>query len=67
MRVVTDRDEVIELDEFVDSCNRGNLIDYDGWGYYSDGNLMTSIKVYPSDITNGFVKREWTHVVWFNK
>ncbi len=55
------------LEEFVDMCESGCFIDYDGFGYYSDGTTESDNKVYPSDIVGGEVDRDWTHVVWYNR
>ena len=59
--------DLIEIDEFVEMCNNGGFIDYDGHGYYSNGTEMSNIYVCPSDITSSGVVPGWTHVVWFNR
>lgn len=67
MTPIPDYGDVMFLDEFITDCIDGCLIDYDGFGHYSDGKLMSDIVVNPSDVDAGEIKKEWTHVVWFNR
>lgn len=55
------------LDEFVKNVECGLFIDYDGTGYYANADSMTRIPARPSEIREGRVRLEFTHVMWFNK
>jgi hypothetical protein len=65
--VETSIGDLFTLEEFIEMCENNNLIDYDGFGEYSDGKMITNIRVCPSDITDKNIKREWSHVCWYNK
>lgn len=57
-----------ELDKFIQLCNDGDFIDYDGWGYYSNSrDTHTKIVVYPSDIKAGKINRSYKYVHWYNR
>ena len=55
------------MEEFIEDCESGGFIDYDGYGNYATETQMSDKKVWPSDITSGEYDRSWTHVVWFNR
>lgn len=58
----------MEYSEFVDCCECGGFIDYDGYGYLACEEYMTDKVVYPSDVVSEeFCPGEYTHVVWFNR
>ena len=50
-------------------CKGGGFIDYDGFGVYADKEkkMKTNIKLYPSDITSGKYRKDFTHVIWYNR
>ncbi len=58
--------DVMTLKTFIDFVNENIFVDLDGYGYYSDGNKMTNLIVYPSDIKKSRTRNEFTHIVWFN-
>ncbi len=62
-------DDIYTLKQFVSMCKDGCFIDYDGFGVYADKEkkMKTNIKVYPSDITLGKYRKDFTHVVWYNR
>ncbi len=66
-RPIPDYGDLMTLDEFIENCEDGLFIDYDGFGHYATATEMSSIEVCPSDITTGDIRREWTHVCWFNR
>ncbi len=67
-RPISDYGDLMELDAFICDCLGGNFIDYDGYGYYSDGkNEWPSLIVKPSDIIAGRIDPRFTHVLWFNR
>jgi len=57
------------LQDFIDLCNSGAFIDYDGHGYYATKNKESKIIVKPSDIASGNItkNKKFTHVVWYNR
>lgn len=64
----------IPVQEWVDTCNSGGFIDYDGNGHFSMMRpdkiwINGKMTVYPSDITRlNLSPPTWaTHVIWFNK
>ena len=60
--------DLMLLDEFVESCKGGGLIDFDGSGKYAFKNEMSNVSVYPSNYyKHENIDRDYTHIVWFNK
>lgn len=55
------------MKEFISACKNNFFSDSDGSGYYATKDKMTDIHVYPSDITSGNYRKDFSHVVWFNK
>jgi hypothetical protein len=47
--------------------NYGGFIDYDGIGNYATNTQMSNIEIYPSDIKSGTYRKDFTHIVWFNR
>lgn len=62
---IPDYGDLMTLKDFVECVESGGFINYDGHGYYSDGQWMFE-KVIPSDI-KGKKPKNYSHVVWFNK
>jgi len=60
-------DDIYTLQEFIAICKDGGFIDYDGFGVYAFEDKKTDIEIYPSDIKNGNVRNDFTHVVWYNR
>jgi len=55
------------MEDFIDNCNCGGFIDYDGFGYYATENQQSNICIYPSDIKSGLYRKDFTHVKWYNR
>ena len=55
------------LEHFISCCECGGFIDSDGYGEYATKDQMTGIFINPSDITQNDYRKDFTHVVWFNK
>jgi hypothetical protein len=55
------------LEEFVECCESGGFIDYDGRGDYATETEISDVGVRPSQITSGKIDTRWTHVVWYNR
>lgn len=62
-------DDIYTLKQFIGICKGGGFIDYDGFGVYADKEkkMKTNIYVYPSDITSGKYRKDFPHVVWYNR
>lgn len=62
-------DDIYTLKQFVDMCKEGGFIDYGGFGVYADKEkkMKTNIEVYPSDVTSGKYRTDFTHIVWYNR
>lgn len=67
MSELPDYGDHILLVEFIDMCNDGMLIDYDGHGKYATLDQMSDKDVFPSDVTVGNIDYNFTHVMWFNR
>jgi len=55
------------LETFIANVNCGGFIDYDGIGNYATNTQMSNIEIYPSDIKSGTYRKDFTHIVWFNR
>lgn len=65
---IPDYGDHMTMEEFAKWCKTGPVFtDYDGFGYYATDKEESDIKVYPSDITSGNYRKDFTHVVWYNK
>lgn len=58
---------LLKINDWISDVKQGWLIDYDGFGRYSDGKEMSDIVVYPSDLKKKKIDKSWSHVVWFNR
>ena len=67
MLTSTNTGDLMTLDEFIGECKNGNLIDYDGFGYYSDGVKESKDPVYPSEVLTGEIQYKWAYVNWYNR
>jgi len=55
------------LEDFISMVEDGSLIDYDGSGVYSDGELKTQITIIPSWVKQRKHRTDFSHVLWFNR
>jgi hypothetical protein len=62
-----DYGDLMTLDEFIEHCNSGAFINYDGTGHYATKTKMSRLYATPSKIKAGNIDRSWTHVMWFNR
>lgn len=67
--VIPDFGDKMTLEDFIESCENGMFIDYDGSGYYATEDKMSNFPICPSDVIDDEVIEGYgfTHVVWFNK
>ena len=66
-RKIKSDDDVFSKAEFIELVKDGSFIDYDGHGYWSDGEELSEEVVKPSEVLEGKVPTNYTHVVWFNR
>lgn len=59
--------DMMFLETFVSYCKGGGFIDDDGFGNYSDGTHVYDVEIYPSDVTVGNYRKDFTHIIWYNK
>lgn len=64
---IPDYGDHMTLEEFVEACKTGAFINYDGFGNYATKDTCSDIQIYPSDITAGKYRSDFTHVIWFNR
>jgi len=58
---------LMTLEEFLEYVDSGGFIDYDGSGNYATIAKESDISIYPSDVDAGKVRKDFTHVVWYNR
>jgi hypothetical protein len=70
LRPIPPYGDLMTLAEFVEQ-SRGNLIDWDGSGYFATKDGVSDIPARPSEAQHWMPERlhygEFTHVMWFNK
>jgi hypothetical protein len=60
-------DDVYTTVEFLEHCNDGGFIDYDGFGYPVKDKLAdTSVFIKPSSAKDT-IPKDATHIVWYNR
>lgn len=67
MEELSDYGELYSFEIFKAFCKTGGFIDYDGYGKYSDGEKMSNISIFPSDIRHKHHRKDFSHVIWFNR
>ena len=69
MKPLNDLDKkcLMTIDVFEDCCKSKSIIDYDGFGYYATSTEVSDICANPSDFVKGIIRRDFTHVCWYNK
>jgi len=55
------------LKRFVQCCKNGLFTDYDGSGRYATDTEVSDITISPSDVTDDYYRKDFTHVCWYNK
>lgn len=61
--------DMIEIFDFIELCHKRMFIDYDGYGYVSNGKYKSRYQVRPSQITNNSITidNNVSHVLWYNR
>ena len=57
--------DLMNLQDWIECCEDGGFIDYDGFGCASNGTKMTDKHYYPSERNK--IPSGTTHIVWFNR
>lgn len=55
------------MEDFISHCECGGFIDYDGFGRYSTEDKESNIEITPSDIKVNEYRKDFTHVMWYNR
>ena len=55
------------FEDFKGCVDCGGFIDYDGYGYYATEIQQSDIVIYPSDVREGKHRKDFTHVMWYNR
>lgn len=64
---IPDYGDIMSLEDFVDNCNEGGFIDYDGSGSYIKDGKESNITILPSDVKHNSIRKDFTEIVWYNK
>ena len=59
--------DVMPMKEFKSACRCGGFINYDGFGLYVRDGQESDIEIYPSDVINRCVRKDFDTVIWFNR
>lgn len=58
---------VMTVEKFCELMDEGHITDYDGWGYFHDGEkIRKDFNVFDNSLTWDDVKN-FPYVVWFNR
>jgi hypothetical protein len=60
-------DDVMTIEDFIECCNDGGFIDYDGSGTYLGEEGLSNIDIYPSDVDHDMVRKDFKKIVWYNR
>lgn len=55
------------MELFIELCKTRQLTDDDGYGYYATENAKSDVLALPSDFENDEYRKDFTHIIWFNK
>lgn len=59
--------DVMSLEHFIDNVESGGFIDYDGLGRYVKDGKESNIDIYPSDVKNKTIRKDFDTIVWYNR
>ena len=59
--------DTFTLEQFKRMCEDGSLTDNDGYGFYATEKGKSDINILPSDITENKYRKDFSHVIWFNR
>ena len=58
---------LIPIDEFRAACMYSAFTSSDGFGYYATDTEKSDVDACPEAFADGYVRDDFTHVVWYNK
>jgi len=70
---IPDYADHMEMKHFVEMCNLGGFIDYDGEGNLATKDKVAKLYIKPSMIKNNLIYKDpkvleiYTHVAWYNR
>jgi hypothetical protein len=67
---IPDYGTTFEIERWIEMCECGGFIDYDGYGQYCMKNVVIDGDegyVIPSHVKKGKVKKFYTHIHWYNR
>lgn len=59
--------DLYTLDEFEKMSRSKMLVDEDGIGFYATETSKSDVEILPSDVLEGLLRDDFTHIIWFNK
>ncbi len=64
-----DYGDLMDLQEFVEACQCGGFINYDGSGHYCNGDNgeANNVPARPGNITRDRIEYRFSHVMWYNR
>ena len=62
---IEEDDHLLTAQEWLDEVKHGSFIDYDGYGYLSNGTSKSSDTISPSKAEE--LPSDVTHIVWINR
>jgi len=57
----------VPIKTFIEWCKYDAVTSYDGFGEYANKNEVSNLHVSCWGIKNGYVRKDFTHVCWYNK
>lgn len=57
----------VPIGDFIEWCELDAVTSYDGFGEYANENEVSNLHVSCWGIKNGLVRKDFTHVCWYNK
>ena len=57
----------VPIKTFIEWCKHDAVTSYDGFGEYANENEVSNLHVSCWGIKNGIVRKDFTHVCWYNK
>lgn len=58
---------IMTIEKFTNLCKCGALINYDGIGYYAFKDKESELSAEPKAFKAGYIRKEFTHVCWYNR
>lgn len=67
MSDLSEHGSLFSIEEFTEYCITGGFIDYDGFGLYANNKQQSDISVKPSKFIRNATRKDFTHIMWFNR